>query len=122
MSEANEMIDGRIDRYGDERGSFFSPAGTPFEERSLPPDTDRNDLHEYQILKSLPVFQGTVVAWFGFKGGAVQYQVDWNQIAESEGVSIHFITSYRGGQINWLVENGWLMRLRSPGSSRYLNT
>lgn len=63
----------RLDRYGPANGNFLSPAGTPYEQRSLPPDTDRDDYTVYEVIKALPVVSGQTAAWFGQPGGGVQY-------------------------------------------------
>lgn len=63
----------RLDRYGPANGNFLSPAGTPYEQRSLPPDTDRIDYTVYEVIKALPVVSGQTAAWFGQPGGGVQY-------------------------------------------------
>ena len=63
----------RLDRYGPANGNFLSPAGTPYEQRSLPPDTDRDDYTVYEFIKALPVVSGQTAAWFGQPGGGVQH-------------------------------------------------
>ena len=63
----------RLDRYGSEKGQFLSPAGTPYGQRSLPPDTNPNDYHVYEVIKALPVVSGQTAAWFGQPGGGVRY-------------------------------------------------
>ena len=63
----------RLDRYGPDNGNFLSPAGSPYEQRSLPPDTDRNDYRVYEVIKALPVVSGQTAAWFGQPGGGVQH-------------------------------------------------
>jgi hypothetical protein len=63
----------RLDRYGTENGNYLSPAGTPYEQRSLPPDTNPNDYHVYEVIKAIPVESGQIAAWFGQPGGGVQH-------------------------------------------------
>ena len=63
----------RLDRYGPANGNFLSPAGTPYGQRSLPPDTNPNDYHVYEVIKPLPVQSGQIAAWFGQPGGGVQH-------------------------------------------------
>ena len=63
----------RLDRYGSETGNYLSPAGTPYEQRSLRPDTNLNDYHVYEVIQPLPVKSGQIAAWFGQPGGGVQY-------------------------------------------------
>ena len=63
----------RLDRYGSENGNYLSPAGTPYEQRSLKPDTNRDEHTVYEVIKALPVVSGQTAAWFGQPGGGVQY-------------------------------------------------
>jgi hypothetical protein len=49
------------------------PVGTPYGQRSLPPDTSLNDYHVYEFIKPLPVQSGQIAAWFGQPGGGVQH-------------------------------------------------
>ena len=63
----------RLDRYGPDSGNFLSPAGTPYEQRSLKPDTNRDDHTVYEVIKALPVVSGQTAAWFGQPGGGVRY-------------------------------------------------
>ncbi len=60
-----------IDRYGHDTGRFFSPAGTPFEARSLPAGS--GPLQRYEVLKPLEVQAGLVAPAFGQPGMGIQY-------------------------------------------------
>jgi hypothetical protein len=60
-----------IDRYGGETGRFFSPEGTPFEERSLPAGS--GPLNTYEVLKALDVRVGLAAPAFGEPGLGIQY-------------------------------------------------
>jgi hypothetical protein len=50
--EADLMLEPgtQIDRYGRD-GRFFAPAGTPFEQRSLPPSAINSDYTVYEVSK-----------------------------------------------------------------------
>lgn len=65
-----------IDRYGDDRGRFLAPYGTPFEERSLPRGTDREKYRCYEVVKPIKVKKGVTLPWFGEVGGGVQYETE----------------------------------------------
>jgi len=62
-----------IDRYGDETGRFFSPEGTPIENRSLHPSTNTNSYNSFEVVKPFPVQSGTVAPYYGQPGGGVQF-------------------------------------------------
>lgn len=65
-----------VDRYGGSRGSFVSPAGTPFAERALPKEAQNKSVHVYRINKDLPgVLSGRTAAWFEQPGGGWQYKL-----------------------------------------------
>ena len=42
-----------VDRYGRDTGSFVSPQGTIFSERSLPPGSKNDEYHVYRVKKTL---------------------------------------------------------------------
>ena len=63
-----------IDRYGDEKGSFVSPKGTPYKMRSLSPGSETKAYHVYEILKSIEVLSGETAAWFDNPGGGTQHK------------------------------------------------
>lgn len=63
-----------LDRYGPETGSFLSPEGTPFEQRSLFPGTQETGYNIYEVVKPIEVNAGTAAPWFEQPGGGVQYQ------------------------------------------------
>ena len=63
-----------LDRYGNSRGVFASPAGTPFGQRSLPRGAEMRALETYRIIKPIPdVDAGDVAPWYGQRGLGVQY-------------------------------------------------
>jgi hypothetical protein len=54
-----------IDRYGSEGGRYFSPKGTPFEKRGLPPGAAQSGYRRYEVLRDLPAEGGLVDPVFG---------------------------------------------------------
>jgi hypothetical protein len=70
----------RIDRYGDDSGSFLSPAGTPFEQRALPSSSANEQFQTFEVVKPLPVSSGKAVPWFGQPGGGTQYQLQGTDV------------------------------------------
>ncbi|WP_373760659.1 TNT domain-containing protein, partial [Streptococcus ferus] len=66
-----------IDRYGSNgSGRYFSPAGSSFESRALPPFMQNQPHTKYVVLKPLPVKAGTIAPWFDEPGMGFQYLTD----------------------------------------------
>ena len=66
----------RIDRFGDESGSFASPLGTPFEARSLPPEFQTSQPYfQYEVVAPMSVMSGQARPWFGASGYGMQYEL-----------------------------------------------
>jgi len=61
-----------IDRFGDPTGVVLAAAGTPFEQRSLPPEYHLRGYHRYEVCRPLPVWRAVSAAWFGQPGGGVR--------------------------------------------------
>lgn len=112
-------VDSRIDRFGNEKGSFLSPEGTPFEQRALAPSSLREPYHAYQVNKPLPVESGKIAAAFDQPGGGTQHFLDWKSLARENKTTVEAIRGYSGssgeGGIGWLVDKGYLTRLTPPG-------
>lgn len=65
-----------IDRYGAKDGSFFSPDGTPFDKRALPPGDERNlPYRRYVVQEDFEVRVSKVAPWFDRPGGGTQYYI-----------------------------------------------
>ncbi|KHN98351.1 uncharacterized protein MAM_03475 [Metarhizium album ARSEF 1941] len=74
-----------LDRFGSDRGTFVAPYGTPYEQRSLPPENLATDprfsdgtpynFHIYEVVKDLPVQAGPAAPWFGQVGHGTQYML-----------------------------------------------
>ncbi len=71
-----------LDRVGGLDGEYFSPEGTPFDQRALPPDRLNFERTEWTVNTANPlvrsgsvsVERSTVAPWFGQPGGGVQYR------------------------------------------------
>lgn len=69
-----------VDRFGGDHGRSLFIAGTPYAERSLPPDlldATRLDfgLRTFLVEDDLEVVAGPVAPWFGQPGGAVRFDL-----------------------------------------------
>ncbi len=70
----------KILRYGNTRGFFTAPIGTPYEKLSLPYVKESVEYHEYEVVADgivvtcVNVEKGIVAPGFGSLGGAVQYR------------------------------------------------
>ncbi|NJM49717.1 MAG: TNT domain-containing protein [Sphingomonadales bacterium] len=72
----------KIDRYGgwvdqkgkfNDTGNFFSPAGSSYGSRALPPGTDTRPFTKYEVVKPFDVSSGRATSWFGESGGGMQH-------------------------------------------------
>jgi Tuberculosis necrotizing toxin len=65
-----------LDRFGDSAGTFFSPKGTGYDERSLPYVCRGYAYTTYRVTQPLPALVGTAAPWFGEPGGALQIKTN----------------------------------------------
>ena len=80
----------RLIRYGSEIGSYTAPAGTLYEELSLPYEKESVFYHEYEVIadsitvtsfvKKCEVERGKAAPGFDYPGGGVQYFHPFNMI------------------------------------------
>ncbi|NBM17609.1 TNT domain-containing protein [Streptomyces sp. GC420] len=70
----------KIDRFGSEAGTFLSPAGTPYEQRSIPPQNLNTytpdhpyNYYAYKVLKPITVQAGPAAPFYGQPGQGLQY-------------------------------------------------
>ncbi len=63
-----------IDRFGSEGGTFFSPQGESFGARAVPYVCKQMDYRVYKVIKPLQVKSCNAASWFGYPGGAKQFQ------------------------------------------------
>jgi hypothetical protein len=64
-----------VDRYGYAGGSYVSPTGTPFIQRSLAPGTQNTPYNIYTVLQPIPVNAGQTAPAFDMPGGGMQYKL-----------------------------------------------
>ncbi|UXH46457.1 T7SS effector LXG polymorphic toxin [Rossellomorea vietnamensis] len=63
-----------IDRYGSNpTGKYFSPVGTSYEKRALPPHMKDQPYTKYRIINGFEVRSGEIAPWFDELGYGVQY-------------------------------------------------
>ncbi|WP_274559677.1 TNT domain-containing protein [Streptomyces spiramyceticus] len=96
-----------LDRFGPETGSFLSPSGTPFTERSMPPSALNTPVEytQYKVLKPFPVHQGLVAPYFNQVGLGTQQLLDNRLVSGAP--------SDRKKFLPWLVKNEYLQRLKT---------
>lgn len=107
----------QIDRFGLPRGSFLSPRGTDYDERSLPPSNldDATDpggcnYRIYQVAKEFQVFSGPIRPWFDQPGNGQQYQV---VCALVPGSAASPLCNPSSGnlQVQYLLDNNYLVEI-----------
>ncbi len=62
-----------IDRFGTPDGNLTYVAGTPYEQRSLPPEWAERDYHRYRLVQDADALTGIPVPWFSQPGGGTAY-------------------------------------------------
>lgn len=100
-----------VDRFGNESGTFLSPAGAKFGQRAIPPSNlNTNDprypynYHLYRVAKDVTVCAGPAAPAFEQPGGGMQY------VTASKACPTLPLTITVGS----LVSNGSLVRLQVP--------
>lgn len=76
------LVGQKLDRFGGEGGQFLAPAGTPYSQRSLPPQSLNTiegaypfNYHVYKVLKPFTVEAGPAAPWFNQPGEGIQYKI-----------------------------------------------
>ena len=64
----------RVDRFGYDSGTFVSPEGTPYTNRSLPKGTAAKPYTVFEVVLPVEVQAGKIAPWFGEAGGGIQYE------------------------------------------------
>ena len=64
-----------MDRFGNEFGTYASPAETPFEMRSLPASTDLSIKIKFEVLKPFQLQKSFIAPAHYFPGGGIQYKL-----------------------------------------------
>lgn len=62
-----------FDRFGPGFGGFGSPVGTPFPERALPAHSLDAGYHRYEVVRPIPIWEGSIAPAMGQPGGGIQY-------------------------------------------------
>lgn len=75
----------KVDRFGSAFGTFVAPAGSPYDQRALPPSnlgrpahgnsTVTFNYHVYEVQKPVVVIGGPVTPWFGQPGSGTQFEL-----------------------------------------------
>ena len=65
-----------IDRFGDDKGRFFSLKGAFYRGRALPYVCEKMAYTAYRVALPLLAWSGKAVGWFDEPGGATQLQTD----------------------------------------------
>ncbi len=93
-----------IDRYGDNgTGQYFSPDGSSFESRALPPFMKEKKYERYKVLREFEVKSGKVAPWFGEKGNGIQLYTDI-QVKDLKG-------NYIEATVENLLKNKYITKL-----------
>ena len=66
-----------LDRFGTPEGRVLSAAGTPFAQRSLPPQAADEGYRRYLVTRDLPVHRTISAPWFGQPGGGARYRTTY---------------------------------------------
>jgi len=97
-----------VDRFGSEYGSFLAPAGTPYADRSIPPQSLDNfdasftcNYHLYLVVKPFMAETGPIAPAFGQPGFGLQYEI----------VSSLLPGTPDTANVMWLVSKGYLKAL-----------
>lgn len=67
-----------IDRFGSSNGKYFSPNGTPIEQRSLAPWADTTQYHKYEVAEELDVASSIIAPYYNQPGGGIQYKSNYD--------------------------------------------
>ncbi|MUL41046.1 DUF4237 domain-containing protein [Streptomonospora sp. PA3] len=82
-----------VDRFGSPFGSFLAPAGTPFSERALPPDSlntwpggPEHNYRCYRVAESFTARVGPIAPAFEQPGGGLQILLEPGLVEEADGL------------------------------------
>lgn len=74
-----------VDRFGSDFGTFVAPAGSPYDQRALPPSnlgrsaqgnsSVKFNYHVYEVQRPVVVVGGPVTPWFGQPGSGTQFEL-----------------------------------------------
>ena len=86
----------KVDRCGNEYGTFLSPAVTPYTHRTLAPGSRADGYHQYTVQKPFIIESAKVAPPTGQAGGCTQYR-----IVTPAGGTVRV-------NVNYLIKNGYL--------------
>ncbi|URZ02575.1 TNT domain-containing protein [Clostridium felsineum] len=94
-----------IDRYGDNAsGRYFSPDGSSFESRALPPFMKDKPYERYKVLRNFDCKAGDIAPWFDQKGMGTQFFTSY-KIMDIDG-------NYVDATVENLKNNGYIKKLK----------
>ena len=96
----------KLDRFGHDYGYYFGEIGESKEMRSMSPNSDFENYHQYEVLSELPVLKGKIAPWFEQIGGGTQSRLDPSFVE-----LINAIPSDESAIIRKLIKYGYLRRL-----------
>ena len=64
----------RIDRFGDFKGFFAAPEGTPYPNRALVPGSNNSPYNSFDVTRPIEVSSGSTQSWFNEPGHGLQFQ------------------------------------------------
>ena len=67
-----------IDTVAMDREDIFSPDGTPYAERALPPFMERQPYNRYRVVQPFDVKAGEIAPWFNQPGKGIQFLSDYS--------------------------------------------
>jgi hypothetical protein len=65
-----------IDRFGDDKGTYFGEDGIAFDKRAMHPDSYEDVYSRFVVVKSFDVGKGQVAEWFNESGNGFQLKAD----------------------------------------------
>ena len=87
--------------------------GTPYAARALATGSLKDPYFVYMVQKDIPMEYGTIALAFDMPGGGVQFLINWTRLEDSLKLPLGSIQKYPGGGIKWLVDHGYLKRLKN---------
>lgn len=93
LKELQELPKGwMLDRFGSPRGSFLAPAGAPYSQRALPPDSlntwpdgPEHNYNCYEVAQPVTAWVGPIAPHFEQPGGGEQLLVPAEEVTEAAG-------------------------------------
>lgn len=91
-----------IDRFGSNgTGQYFSPAGSSYGSRALPPFMKDQPYNRYQVIRPFEVTSGEIAPWFGEPGKGVQHYTNF-KVPDLKGNMVE-------ANVDNLIKNGYMI-------------